>query len=1646
MTQSEHKNDNNDRDILCSIVDAITGDLTIDEIKKYVVDKIGTTFNCNRCFIRIFENSIDSFELFDSYMEYRSSPSIKTLTGDKFNEDMNQLLKKNYKLEHCFHIKSLNDLKVLTTDEQQIVKDFFNRYDIKSNYCFPVLHKGELIGALVLHYTENNVSINNEDVALLKIIAKHVLFALKQDELHQNVKKQAIKEELLRKITETIKYNDKLENALSVIAREVAEVFKVQRVHIIEMPENANRHSVFRAKYCDNNISTRLPDSFLTSDQLDSIWKKKVFLNDNVWVVNDIGTTNAPEFFKEKYKKINSKSILAVGIKKGENKWGVISLHSVGNCRTWTKEEINLLKIVADQIYFAIKQAELFEIRELSAKRERLIRDISTNIRSFLSIKKIKRAIVNELGRILNADRVLIAEFDPAKNNFTEVDEFSEYLSDPNIKSSIDIDLNSDCISFFSAQLAQKQEIILYDSDKYIIDNRIEGTPAEKFLLDFEVKSAIGLPICGYDQFLGAIAIHFKKKMAFTDNDVVFIKTLVNQIGIALYQSKLYDIVKQTAEREKLLRKVTSTITNSLDINETLATISTEISSLLSVSNIIIKEPSFDSAVYSIKSESILDNINFDSTFIKEFHPGYESPFNRNFSVVVNDINDSSLSESLKNSISTSRIASFLSVPIKKENEIWGYLFLFDSTAKNWSTDDISIVESIADQIYLAVKQVELYTRTRKQAEREILLRSIIESIRSSLDINSIKKNIVEEVQKVFKADRCFIRMFNEQKDEYLPIETVSEKLSSNEISSILDLDHNAAAISIIKSYHKRNIPTIIYDCENINPQIYDGSEIIKAHCKNFNVKSNYGLPIINAGKLLGSIILHYTKQNTRLSCEDIGLLRVIAYQAGIALNQAKMYEKAQQQADRENRLRKITETIRSSLDINETLTIICDEVGKLFNVQRAAISEFSDPQNYGNFVNIREYKLSPDVKGLRQVKFDPRVTAYIATKPDILTSPIMCIDDIENADIPDYMKKSYLDMGVKSLIITIIKNDNDLWGGLFLSEYGYNRHWTEDEILLLQTIADQLYIAIKQTSLYSITKKQAERETLVRNITDVIRRSLNINEVKNSIVTQIGKTFEADRCVIHQLNSETGDFYPIDEHSQYLSSEKIDSFVNVNIRNDFNTYLKNLLLTGNDFLIPDFSNWLDTCNEISDETKQLLKADLIKSSYIFPITTGEKDLGVLYITFIQERKEFSNDELQTLRILTNQIGIALNQANLYEIEKQTAEKEKLLRKLTSARQSCFEVSDILTIIAKEIAEYFNVQRVAIIDFKGLIKEQSILAEYKLQHIKSLHYVNPNPQSMDYWSNTLQKGSIKIINDFCNSDLPNELIHSYSQIGIKSVIGIALNIDNDKWGGIFLSDYIERRTWTDSEINFLKIISEYISVVIRENSLYNRAQFLTNVSHELKTPIAIINGYTEALINRDSEKSEMANKFLGVIKNNVDRMGDIINNLLLLSSLENLYKHKKESFVESELSVILEEAARVSNELASSKNINIQIQDNIALCLKCNPMLIQQAVINLINNAINYSDKNSTITVKTRQDNKNVLIKVIDSGCGIKNEYLDNIFERFYRVDRSRNRSTGGSGLGLSIVKAIAELHDGNVFAESIPDKGSIFTISLPTD
>lgn len=365
---------------------------------------------------------------------------------------------------------------------------------------------------------------------------------------------------------------------------------------------------------------------------------------------------------------------------------------------------------------------------------------------------------------------------------------------------------------------------------------------------------------------------------------------------------------------------------------------------------------------------------------------------------------------------------------------------------------------------------------------------------------------------------------------------------------------------------------------------------------------------------------------------------------------------------------------------------------------------------------------------------------------------------------------------------------------------------------------------------------------------------------------------------------------------------------------------------------------------------------------------------------------------------------------------------------------------------------------------KGFLNFQ---ANMILDNIAKEEFLNPNfDTSLVRFFFTKVNESGKIIGHLSDITISNEDMEEFKEVALKRGVNTG-NIVNDKYKFKFLKvpkeygfiivflDYsIEEKMFkpiiiTSTFVGLLSIGLVFIvslflaSKAIRpiKTSWEKQTIFIADASHELRTPLAVVNSNLEIVMENQNETVGSQNKWLGNIQSELERMKKLVDDLLFLARADDEGEMPKEHF---DLSYLLYKIYNAFMPLAQKKGLKLLLDTKDNITVYGNEFRIKQLITILLDNAIKYTDNRGIIELKLEAGSSTIQLSISDTGEGIAKEDMSKIFDRFYRVDKSRSRSDGGSGLGLAIAKCIVNEHKGTINVVSEVSKGTEFTISLP--
>lgn len=1323
---------------------------------------------------------------------------------------------------------------------------------------------------------------------------------------HKNLEliKKSERENIQRKIIEKIRSSLDIDETLGIIAYELSKMFDVERVSIVEFPNKENYKDYIVRKEYKIKEDIKSPQNIEGAEEITQFAANQFFKAEKLLVIDDIAKSEFPEFFKEFYKIMGTNSLLWFPIMIKGQLWGSVALAKHDGCRYWTDEDVQIVIDISNQIAIAMNQAKLYQKEKETAQREIILRDIISIIRSSLDLEEIKHEIAYQIGKFLNADGVRIAYYDYNLGDYI-ITEASEYRSSEKLRSWVGVKFKNipGFVDYIRNVHLQGKDIIFSDLEKYLDENSLRGTGVEKFYRHFGFTSSAAINIYYGNKYVGDFVVTFENKKDFSQNEIDFLKTLADQAGTAFYQAELYESEKQTAKREAILAKVTDTIRSTLDMDKIFDIIAHELAKVFNVERVVIAEypDSVNLNNWKLRYEYIDEN---HKTKIKGLKNGLmdtrygvywaEQVFGENKTWALDDIPNSSTPDYFRKTYELIGAKSSIGVAFKSEMGRFGILALITlDYYKHWSQDDISLLEAITNQINIAINQAELYKQEKESAERESLIGTIISQVIRTFDIKQIKQ-LVTEIGILTKADRCYFVEVDLSGMGSKTIESGEEYIASSDIKSMVGYTFPAKDVQLFVEMYLKTRDLIVFDYEEIAKNKEEEYQGINRYSSMSKLKSGVGIPFIYMDKLIAVLCIEYVKEKILPSGDELDFLRILGNQVGLAFSQIQLFQSTKLTAKREALLRLITEKIRSSLDLDETLSFICEETAKLFNAQRSAIAQFPNPENFEEYIIKKEYKSSSEIRGIAQAEDFPKTAAYWGSNL-MATGKVLTFNNIEKSDTPDYFKNTYNLMGIKSMMGTSIRKDKNVWGTLVLSEYNNYRHWTDEEKILLKAIADQVYIAINQAELFEKEQKRAENEKTLREIMLSSVSSFEIEKIIKSIVTEAGKLFKADRCFYIEINLETMSNLPIQDYAEYLSSSDIKSHLTRQPTKDetvifFESMKQKKLVTINNVETAD----------LPELTRKMLVDDLsIKSYLVAPIYYVNQLYGSLVLHYTQDFKKFSQDELDMITAISNQSAVILHQAELYEITKVQAEREKISKNIIEILRSTLDKSIIKKLFVKNIGKFLEADGVLFSEYDSngrkylpVDENSEFLSSSDLNSF--VGYDWSCEEAQEYIQPLLDKREFHIYNwgEYIQSNSRSQdFINLFERRGVKSSYSFPVIYQTKIMGFFSIAFTKQVHRLTDEDINRIRNICTQAGIAFYHADIYEQAQksvyahneFVNKLSNELKDPLNLI-----------IEFSQMESSHALQCHEEIEHLNNVNNNAKkLLFLLEDIIKNSK---------------------------------------------------------------------------------------------------------------------------------------------------------
>jgi PAS domain S-box-containing protein len=784
-------------------------------------------------------------------------------------------------------------------------------------------------------------------------------------------------------------------------------------------------------------------------------------------------------------------------------------------------------------------------------------------------------------------------------------------------------------------------------------------------------------------------------------------------------------------------------------------------------------------------------------------------------------------------------------------------------------------------------------------------------------------------------------------------------------------------------------------------------------------VKSLLVLPLASGQKLLALMFVQDVTEK-HFSVTQMELARTIANQASIALENARLYEATVRTAERLAILNEVSAQIGGSLEPEEIYASIYRAVGRLMPVEAFVISLLDEEK--------------AEVEGVYLVDMNQRVpNMHVPLGQGLSSRVIQGGEPLLINGVDTVQEMGAITVGERGAAASTLAVPLTLGGktmGMLSAQSYQPKAYTEEDLQILSTFGNQAGVSIQNGRLFGETQRlareleqrviertaelrreQQNTETLLRILTEV-SASLDLDRALNRTLSLLNDAVGADQGTIMLLNSEDGLLHYRAGYG-YLSEKAGGDARGLTLK--VGEGLAGWVVQNREAALVDDlyrdRRWVRVASTSRDH----------RSAVVAPLLVAEDVIGVLMV-FSRAESYFSVESLNLVKAIGSQVAVAINNAHLYELIRDQAERLGLmLRKQqeeASRSQAILEaVADGVLVTGPDNRITFmnsSVERILAIEAEQVVGQSLDEAEGLFGEAGST------------WMDTIRRWS-KVPGAFESGE-------SYAE---------QLDLGEDRIALVHLAPVI-------LQDDFLGTVSIFRDITHEVEVDRLKSEFVATVSHELRTPMTAIKGYVEILLmGAAGAINENQSHFLDIVKNNIDRLNILVGDLLDISRIE------AGRVTLSSQALDLREVARdvlgeIEHQSKEDKKPMVFVIDAPHILPRAlgDPERVRQILLNLLDNAYHYTPENGTVKVHLHAPNGrgDVQIDVIDTGIGISKTDQERVFERFYRGENPLVLATPGTGLGLAIVKQLVEMHKGRIWmkSEGEPGAGSTFSFTLP--
>jgi len=988
---------------------------------------------------------------------------------------------------------------------------------------------------------------------------------------------------------------------------------------------------------------------------------------------------------------------------------------------------------------------------------------------------------------------------------------------------------------------------------------------------------------------------------------------------------------------------------------------------------------------------------------------------------------------------------TFLAVPLLRGDVCFGAISLWRRVVVPFSEQHIALLQTFAEQAVIAIENVRLFNETKEALERQTATSEILRVISASpTDVQPVFDAIAESAVRL--CDGVFGGVFRFDGDLLHP---VAQYRFSPEASELIRRQYPMRPRGLVALALEQGIviqsADVLNDPRSANPEL----------ARTLGYRSLVNVPMLRGDQRIGAICVYGTETKP-FSEKQIALLQTFADQAVIAIENVRLFKELEARNSDLTATSEILQVIsRSPTDTQPVFETIADNAMRLFRPWSVAVYRFD-----GELIHVAAARggLRGSDQYLREQGPRRPTRDFMAGRCIVDRSVVHVRDFDTDVDVPATAREIARRRGFKATITVPMLRDRQPIGVISVSRTE-SGGFSQTEIDLLKTFADQAGIAIENVRLFNETKEALDRQTATAEILRVISQAqTDVQPVFDAIVRSASRLFGGAGVTLFRYDGGL-----VHHQANYgASPEKLERVLALWPRpiNDSATSIVTAIRTGSVLQDPDTED--PSAHSALREVGRTLG---FRSQVTVPMLRGSESIGAITVTR-SERGAFDETQIELLKTFADQAVIAIENARLLrELQARTAELTRSVGELRAlgevgqAISSTLDLETVLTTIVSRAVQLTGMDGGVVFEYDELAEEFVQRAAAETGGVlavarRGVRY-RKGEGALGRTAITLepvQVGDITVPGAY-ESRVRENLIAS----GVRAILAVPMVREGHLIGclgvtrnhpGDFPSETIKLlQTFATQSALAIQNARLFLEIEDKSRQLeaasQHKSEFLANMSHELRTPLNAIIGFSEVLSEKMfGELNEKQEEYSKDIHASGQHLLSLINDILDLSKIEA--GRMELELTEFDLPMAIDGAAMLVRERAGRRNIVLHTEMDPQLGqIQADERKVRQVVLNLLANAIKFTPEGGRIEVGAVPKDGFVEVSVSDTGIGIAPEDQEKVFEEFRQVGTAAKK-VEGTGLGLTLCRKFVELHGGKIWVKSQLGAGSTFTFTIP--